>query len=67
MSKPIAALAVLFLAAPAPLSAPAPGPAPASSPTRDEALRCWLMVHPNRAPLPVTHWPQMRPRGERIA
>ena len=62
MLKPIAALAALSLAAPA--AAPA---SPASSPTRDEALRCWLMTHPNRAPLPVTHWPQMASKGERIA
>jgi hypothetical protein len=48
-------------------AATALAPAPASAPTRDEALTCWLMTHPNRAPLPVTHWPAIAPRGERIA
>lgn len=51
MLKPIAALAALSLAAPA--------AAPASSPTRNEALRCWLMTHPNPTPLPVDHWPAL--------
>ena len=51
MLKPIAALAALTLAAPA-----APPP---SSPTRDEALRCWLMTHPNEAPLPLDRWPAL--------
>jgi hypothetical protein len=51
MMKVIAALAALSLAAPA--------AAPASSPTRDEALRCWLMTHPNPDPLPLDHWPAL--------
>ena len=62
MLKPIAALAALSLAAPA--AAPA---SPASSPTRDEALRCWLMTHPNHAPLPLEHWPALNRGKERFA
>jgi hypothetical protein len=50
----VAALAAFSLAAPA-------------APTRDEALGCWLMTHPNRERLRVTHWPQAEPKGERIA
>ena len=55
MLKPIAALAALSLAAPA----AAPPELPASGPTRDEALRCWLMTHPNPAPLPLDRWPAL--------
>jgi hypothetical protein len=41
--------------------------APASHPSHDEALRCWLTIHPNRERLRVTHWPAVEPRGEMIA
>jgi hypothetical protein len=42
-------------------------PAAPAAPTRDEALGCWLMTHPSRDRLRVTHWPQAEPKGERIA
>ncbi|MDB5691498.1 MAG: hypothetical protein JWO81_561 [Alphaproteobacteria bacterium] len=52
------------LAAALSLAAPAPPP---SHPSHDEALSRWLMIHPNRERLRVTHWPAAEPRGERIA
>ena len=66
MTRTIAAPSTLLgagLAAAFSLAAPA---APAR-PSHDEALRCWLMTHPNRERLRVTHWPAVEPRGERIA
>jgi hypothetical protein len=58
MLKPMAALAALSLAAPAAAPASSPPSSP-SSRARDEALRCWLMTHPNPAPLPIDHWPAL--------
>ena len=48
-------------------AATALAPAPASAPSRDEALRCWLMTHPNSAPLPLDHWPALNRGRSRFA
>ena len=61
MLKPIAALAAATALAPAPASLPPSGP------TRDEALRCWLMTHPNPAPLPMDPWPALNRGRSRYA